>query len=57
MGLNHTDELGRSFLPVSSVDQIGGTLGKWFGASDAQLDMVFPNLRNFQRDLGFLRAT
>jgi len=54
VGLNHDDEVGSgSFLPQVSVDQIGGTLGKWFGIGDANLDLVFPNLRNFQRDLGF----
>ena len=57
VGLNHDDEVGSgSFLPGVSVDQIGGTLGKWFGVSDTELDMIFPNLRNFssRRDLGFL---
>ncbi len=57
VGVGHNDEVGSgSFLPGVSVDQIGGTLGKWFGVSDSNLDMVFPNLRNFQRDLGFMRA-
>ncbi|MBC7956042.1 MAG: DUF1501 domain-containing protein [Cytophagales bacterium] len=56
VGLNQPDEVGSgSFLPGVSVDQIGGTLGKWFGVSDSNLDMVFPNLRNFQRDLGFMK--
>lgn len=42
-------------LPSTSVDQMGATLGKWFGASDRDLDDVFPNLRHFsQRDLGFI---
>jgi uncharacterized protein (DUF1501 family) len=57
VGLNHSDEVGSgSFLPGVSVDQIGATLGKWFGVSDSNLDMVFPNLRNFgsSRDLGFM---
>ena len=56
VGLNHDDEVGSgSLLPGVAVDQIGGTLGKWFGVSDADLDFVFPNLRNFaQRDLGFM---
>jgi uncharacterized protein (DUF1501 family) len=54
VGVDHDDEVGSgSFLPQVSVDQIGGTLGKWFGVSDSNLDLVFPNLRNFQRDLGF----
>ena len=55
-GLNLADSSNNGYLPVTSVDTIGGTLGKWFGASDGQLDTVFPNLRNFPRDLGFLRA-
>jgi uncharacterized protein (DUF1501 family) len=56
VGLNHNDEVGSgSFLPNISVEQIGGTLGKWFGVSNTDLDLVFPNLKNFtQRDLGFL---
>ncbi len=57
VGLNHSDEVGSgSFLPVNSVDQVGAGLGKWFGLSDANLDTVFPNLKNFQRDLGFITA-
>ncbi len=56
-GLGLSDSGNNAYLPVTSVDTIGSTLGKWFGASDAQLDTVFPNLRNFNRDLGFLRAT
>lgn len=44
-----------SLLPATSVDQLGATLGRWFGLSDTQLDDVFPNLRNFStRDLGFM---
>ena len=55
VGLNHSDEVGSgSFLPGVSVDQIGGTLGKWFGVSNTNLDLVFPKLNNFQRDLGFM---
>ncbi len=56
VGLNHNDEIGSgSFLPNISVEQIAGTLGKWFGVSNTDLDLVLPNLKNFtQRDLGFL---
>jgi len=55
IGLNHNDEVGSgSLLPQIAVEQVGGTLGKWFGVSDANLDLVFPNLKNFQRDLGFM---
>ena len=54
------DQLGNgSLLPGSSVDQLGATLGRWFGASDTQLAGIFPNLANFnpaQRNLGFMQA-
>jgi uncharacterized protein (DUF1501 family) len=53
-GLNLNDSANNAYLPVTSVDTIGSTLGRWFGVSDAQLDLVFPNLPNFSRDLGFL---
>ena len=46
-----------SLLPVTSVDQLGATLGRWFGLSDIQLLDVFPNLANFNpsvRNLGFM---
>jgi hypothetical protein len=32
-------------------------MGRWLGTSDATLDNIFPNLRNFTpRDLGFMSA-
>jgi uncharacterized protein (DUF1501 family) len=46
-----------ALLPTTSVDQLGATLGRWFGARDDQLLDVFPNLANFDpgvRDLGFM---
>ena len=50
------DQLGNgSLLPTTSVDQLGATLGRWFGLSGTQIDDVFPNLRNHStRDLGFM---
>lgn len=55
---NNPDMVMRSsFLPRISVDQLGATLGTWFGLSDSQNDAIFPNLRNFSnRNLGFLTA-
>ncbi len=50
------DSSDNNFIPQVSVDTLGATLGRWFGASDAQLDTVFPNLRNFPRNLGFMKA-
>ncbi len=46
-----------ALLPETSVDQLGATLGRWFGLSDSQLLEVFPNLANHnagQRNLGFM---
>jgi uncharacterized protein (DUF1501 family) len=44
-----------AFIPTTSMDQYGATLGRWFGLSDVDADEVFPNLSNFQtRNLGFL---
>lgn len=52
------NQLGNgTLLPQSSVDQLGATLGRWFGLSDGQLLDLFPNLTNYnagQRNLGFM---
>ena len=52
------DQLGSgSMLPETSVDQLGATLGGWFGLSPTQVSDIFPNLANFdagKRDLGFM---
>lgn len=56
-GINTTDDVGQGrLLPVTSVDQYGATMARWFGLSEGQLDDVFPNLRNFgtARNLGFM---
>ena len=49
-------ELQGRWIPTTSVDQYAATLLGWFGASDAQLDLVLPNLKNFgtRRRLAFL---
>lgn len=46
-----------ALLPTTAVDQLGATLGRWFGLSDTQLADIFPNLAHFdpgRRDLGFM---
>ncbi|MDH4390840.1 MAG: hypothetical protein QE285_05375 [Aquabacterium sp.] len=46
-----------ALLPTTLVDQLGATLGRWFGLSDGQALEVFPNLANFNpgsRNLGFM---
>ena len=51
-------------LPTTSVDQYAGTLARWFGVPDAELNGILPNLKNFgltapsgiayPRDVGFM---
>jgi uncharacterized protein (DUF1501 family) len=46
-----------SMLPQTSVDQLGYTLGTWFGLSPGDLGDIFPNSANFDasvRNLGFM---
>jgi hypothetical protein len=31
-------------------------MAKWFGLSDTQIRDVFPNIMNFDADLGFMKA-
>ena len=41
--------------PTIATAQYGATLGRWFGASGADLAWAFPNLANFtSADLGFM---
>ncbi len=46
-----------ALLPSTSVDQLGATLGRWFGLLDGDLKDVFPNLASFEaapNNMGFL---
>jgi uncharacterized protein (DUF1501 family) len=55
--LNGPDDAnGRGvWIPKISTAQFGATLGRWFGASDAELAEVFPNLALFpSSDVGFM---
>jgi hypothetical protein len=43
------------WIPTISTAQFGATLGKWFGATDADVAWAFPNLVEFASgDLGFM---
>jgi uncharacterized protein (DUF1501 family) len=44
-----------AWIPKIATSQFGATLGKWFGASPAELALTFPNLANFAtKDVGFM---
>ncbi len=54
-GFNNPNMVSGALIPTTSVEQYAATMGSWFGVSDAQLDTIFPNLRNFTpRSLGFV---
>ena len=54
VGVDSWERQGR-WIPTTSVDQYAATLLGWFGASDAQLASVLPNLKNFTtKKLGFV---
>ncbi|MDZ4375378.1 MAG: DUF1501 domain-containing protein [Phenylobacterium sp.] len=54
-GFSNPDAAGSALIPTTSVDQYGATLGRWFGVGDAEIDLIFPRLRNFSsRYLGFV---
>jgi len=37
-------------LPTLAVDQLGASLGRWFGAGREELRLVFPNLKHFDAE-------
>jgi uncharacterized protein (DUF1501 family) len=55
VGVDAWEKHGR-WIPTFSVDQYASTLLGWFGATEAQIDAVLPNLRNYgtARRLGFI---
>lgn len=53
--LGGPDDVGSGvWVPGLSVDQLGGELARWYGASPALVDEVFPRLRHFDRSLGLM---
>ncbi len=43
-------------VPTTAMEQYLATIVKWFGATDAELDTIFPNLATFStRDMGFMQ--
>lgn len=57
LGIDHAEAVNSgALIPAISIEQLGATIGRWFGCSESHLDLVFPNLRNFgsRRNLDFL---
>jgi hypothetical protein len=50
------DDTGRGrWIPTTSVDEYGATLARWFGVSDTNLSIAFPNIGRFAKpNLGFM---
>ena len=57
VGADQANDVGEGrLIPTTSVDQYAGTLARWFGLSDSQVQQVFPNFKNFGSSpyLGFV---
>jgi uncharacterized protein (DUF1501 family) len=54
--VNGPDDTGRGrWIPTTSVDEYSATIARWFGVSDTNLGIAFPNLGRFAKpNLGFL---
>ena len=54
--INGADDAGQGrLIPTTAIDQYGATLARWLGASESDLDVIFPHLSRFPtRGLGFL---
>ena len=43
------------WIPTTSVDEYGATLARWFGVSDTNMSVAFPNIGRFAKpNIGFL---
>jgi uncharacterized protein (DUF1501 family) len=56
LAINGPDDTGTGrWIPTTAVDQHSWTLAKWFGVSDSEKNILFPNLSRFAApDLGFM---
>jgi len=54
--INGPDDTGRGrWIPSTSVDEYGATLARWFGVSDTNMSVAFPNIGRFAKpNLGFV---
>lgn len=56
LAVDGPDDVGEGrWIPRISVDEYSATLARWFGVSNADLPLLFPNLGRFDNpDLGFM---
>ncbi|MEM6672447.1 MAG: DUF1501 domain-containing protein [Planctomycetota bacterium] len=56
LALDGPDDVGEGrIIPRIGVDQFAATLSRWFGLGASEVDLVFPNVREFPTsDLGFM---
>jgi uncharacterized protein (DUF1501 family) len=53
-GPDDAESRGR-FIPSVAIEQYAATLGRWYGLTDVDIPLVFPNINNFSgSNLGFL---
>ena len=52
------DAWSNRMVPTISMEQYLATIVRWFGATDDELNKIFPNLNSFAvRDMGFMEQT
>jgi uncharacterized protein (DUF1501 family) len=52
---SNPDQSRNTHIPTTSVDQYAATMGSWFGVSNTDLNVIFPNLKNFATpNMGFM---
>jgi uncharacterized protein (DUF1501 family) len=57
IAVNGPDIFNTAMLPTTANVQVSATLARWMGVGAADIDRIFPDLRNFNSpDLGFLKA-
>jgi uncharacterized protein (DUF1501 family) len=59
VGTNQINDVGEGrLIPTTAVEQYAGTLARWFGLSDSEIRVVFPNFSNFGSSpyLGFMSS-
>jgi len=58
IGLTHSQSIGGGILiPTTSLEQLFVPMASWFGVSDGDLDVVFPNRSHFSTTLDGLMKT